>query len=307
LAGAALRRAGLLRLLVRPRTPHAPGRHRRGRPGGHGHGAAAPLQGERPHRGPQRAAVAVRSEAGELRRGGWLPPGGRQCLHPAFRAEAPHPGAGRAGRRTEHREEPPEMSRRPPGRRGRSAAKAWGGRFEAPTARIVEDFTTSLPVDRALYPHDIAGSRAHVRALVRAKILSPAEGRRLAPGLRRVLRELDAGRFRFRPLDEDIHMAVERRLTELLGPLGGKLHTGRSRNDQVALDLRLWLRAECATIDRDLARLQGALVTVARRHLGAVVPGYTHLQRAQPILLAHLFLAYHEMLSRDRAPFRDCP
>src|SRR5262249_27754122 len=147
---------------------------------------------------------------------------------------------------------------------------------------------------------------AHVRALVRAKILSPAEGRRLDAGLRRVLRELDAGRFRFRPLDEDIHMAVERRLTELLGPLGGKLHTGRSRNDQVALDLRLWLRAECATIDRDLARLQGALVTVARRHLGAVVPGYTHLQRAQPILLAHHFLAYHEMLSRDRARFRDC-
>ena len=198
------------------------------------------------------------------------------------------------------------MSRRPAGRRGRSAAKAWAGRFEAPTARIVEDFTTSLAVDRALYPHDIAGSRAHVRALVRAKLLSPAEGRRLDGGLRRVLRELDTGRFAFRPVDEDIHMAIERRLTELVGPLGGKLHTGRSRNDQVALDLRLWLRAECAAIDGELAGVQRALVEVARRHLGAVLPGYTHLQRAQPVLLAHHLLAYHEMLGRDRARFRDC-
>ncbi len=198
------------------------------------------------------------------------------------------------------------MSRRPAGRRGRSAAKAWAGRFAAPTARIVEDFTTSLAVDRALYPHDIAGSRAHVRALVRAKLLSSAEGRRLDGGLRRVLRELDAGRFAFRPVDEDIHMAIERRLTELIGPLGGKLHTGRSRNDQVALDLRLWLRAECAAIDRDLAGVQGALVAVARRHLGAILPGYTHLQRAQPVLLAHHLLAYHEMLGRDRGRFRDC-
>jgi len=198
------------------------------------------------------------------------------------------------------------MKRRPAARRGRSAAKAWAGRFDAPTARIVEDFTTSLSVDRVLYPHDIAGSRAHVRALVRAKLLSAAEGRRLDAGLRRVLAELDGGRFRFRPVDEDIHMAVERRLTELVGPLGGKLHTGRSRNDQVALDLRLWLRAECDAIDRELARLQAALVAVARRHVTAVLPGYTHLQRAQPILLAHHFLAYHEMFGRDRARFRDC-
>jgi argininosuccinate lyase len=195
---------------------------------------------------------------------------------------------------------------RPAGGRPRSAAKAWAGRFDAPTARIVEEFTTSLPVDRVLYPHDIAGSRAHVKALVRAKLLTPREGRRLDAGLRRILAELDGERFRFRAADEDVHMAIERRLTEIIGPLGGKLHTGRSRNDQVALDLRLWLRAEGAAVDADLARLQRALVTVARRHRDVIVPGYTHLQRAQPILLAHHLLAYHEMLARDRTRFRDC-
>jgi argininosuccinate lyase len=198
------------------------------------------------------------------------------------------------------------MSRRPAGGRARAAAKAWAGRFDAPTARVVEEFTTSLPVDRILYPHDIAGSRAHVKALVRAKLLTPREGRRLDAGLRRVLAELDGGHFRFRRSDEDIHMAVERRLTELLGPLGGKLHTGRSRNDQVALDLRLWLRAECDALDSDLARVQRALVAVARRHQDAVLPGYTHLQRAQPVLLAHHLLAYYEMLARDRGRVRDC-
>jgi argininosuccinate lyase len=190
--------------------------------------------------------------------------------------------------------------------RGRTAQKAWGGRFDAPTARIVEEFTSSLAVDRRLWPHDIAGSVAHVRGLVRAKLLSPAEGRRLERGLARVRKELEDDSFRFKHSDEDIHMAVERRLTELVGPVGGKLHTGRSRNDQVALDLRLWLLAECDAMDAALAGLQRALVTVARRHGNAVLPGYTHLQRAQPVLLAHHLLAYHEMLMRDRSRFRDC-
>ena len=199
------------------------------------------------------------------------------------------------------------MSRRAVrGRRADVSAKAWAGRFDAPTARIVEEFTSSLAVDRALYPHDVAGSRAHVKALVRAKLLTPREGRRLDAGLVRVLAELDAGRFRVLPGDEDIHMAIERRLTALIGPLGGKLHTGRSRNDQVALDLRLWLRAECAAVDIALAALQRALVRVARRHERAILPGYTHLQRAQPVLLAHHLLAYHEMLGRDRGRFHDC-
>src|SRR2546427_703114 len=132
------------------------------------------------------------------------------------------------------------------------------------------------------------------------------EGARLESALATIRRELDAGRFRFLPSDEDIHMAIERRLVALLGPLGGKLHTGRSRNDQVALDLRLWLRAECDAVDAALRRLQQALVAAATRHRDVIMPGYTHLQRAQPILLAHHLLAYREMLARDRGRVRDC-
>jgi len=186
------------------------------------------------------------------------------------------------------------------------AAKAWAGRIGAPTAPVVEAFTSSLAVDRRLYPHDVAGSVAHVHALVRARLVTRAEGARLERGLVAVKRELDAGRFRFLRSDEDIHMAIERRLTEMLGPLGGKLHTGRSRNDQVALDLRLWLRAECDGVDGALRRLQQALGRLARRHADVIMPGYTHLQRAQPILLAHHLLAHREMLARDRARFRGC-
>jgi argininosuccinate lyase len=121
-----------------------------------------------------------------------------------------------------------------------------------------------------------------------------------------VLTEFHERRFRFLASDEDIHMAIERRLTELIGPLGGKLHTGRSRNDQVATDLRLWLLEACHGVDAALARLQRALRSVATRHARTLMPGYTHLQRAQPILLAHHLLAYHEMLARDRGRFRDC-
>jgi argininosuccinate lyase len=174
----------------------------------------------------------------------------------------------------------------------------------APTARVVETFTASD--DLPLWPHDVAGSVAHVEALVRARLLTPRQGARLRRALARVERELAEGRFRFRASDEDIHMAIERRVTEIAGPVGGRLHTGRSRNDQVALDLRLWLRAECQAMDRALAALQRALVGVARRHARALVPGYTHLQRAQPVLLAHHLLAYHAMLDRDRGRFRDC-
>ena len=194
-------------------------------------------------------------------------------------------------------------SRRRPGAR---AVKAWAGRFAQPTAPAVETFTTSLAFDRRLYPHDVAGSVAHTRALVRARLLTRREGMRLVRALAAVARELDAGRFRFLRSDEDIHMAIERRLTEMLGPLGGKLHTGRSRNDQVALDLRLWLRAECDAIGAALASVQRALVRLARRSRDTLMPGYTHLQRAQPVLLAHHLLAYREMLARDRARFRDC-
>jgi len=197
------------------------------------------------------------------------------------------------------------MTRRRPSPRTR-AAKAWAGRFDEPTAAIVEAFTSSLAVDRHLYPYDIAGSIAHVRALVRARLLTAAEGQRLLRGLERVRRELDADRFRFKSSDEDIHMAIERRLTELVGPIGGKLHTGRSRNDQVALDLRLWLRAECDRLAGAVRALERALVAAAAAHRTVILPGYTHLQRAQPVLLAHHLLAHREMLVRDRGRFLDC-
>src|SRR4029453_5789281 len=173
-------------------------------------------------------------------------------------------------------------------------------RFAAPTAGVVGEFTPSLRVDRVLYPHDIAGSRAHVRALVRAKLLTPREGRRLDAGLRRVLAELDGGTFRFRRSDEDIHMAIERRLTELIGPLGGKLHTGRSRNDQVATDLRLWARRAASDIATAIDQRCRVVLDRADEHVTTLLPGYTHLQRAQPVRLAHHFLAWFEMLRRDR-------
>jgi argininosuccinate lyase len=150
----------------------------------------------------------------------------------------------------------------------------------------------------------VAGSVAHVHALIAAGLLSAAEGTRLERGLRRVRRELDDGTFPFEAADEDIHMAIERRLTELVGPVGGKLHTGRSRNDQVAVDLRLWLCATCDRLGGRLRDLERALVEVAERHQDVVLPGYTHLQRAQPVLLAHHLLAYREMLARDRGVSR---
>jgi len=197
------------------------------------------------------------------------------------------------------------MKRRRSSRRTR-IPKAWAGRFAEPTAAIVERFTSSLAVDRHLYPYDVVGSLAHVQALVRARLLTAAEGRRLTRGLERVRRELAAGRFRFAPSDEDIHMAIERRLTELVGPVGGKLHTGRSRNDQVALDLRLWLRDECERLADAVRGLERALVATAAAHRTLVLPGYTHLQRAQPVLLAHHLLAHREMLARDHGRFLDC-
>jgi argininosuccinate lyase len=184
--------------------------------------------------------------------------------------------------------------------------KLWGGVFRSPTARIVEEFTASLPVDRRLYAYDIAGSIAHCRELVRAGLLSRAEGRRLVAGLGRIRRAMDAGRFRFAAGDEDIHSAIERGLTEQLGRVGRKLHTGRSRNDQVVLDLRLWLRDEIDALTTRVGAVQRVLRDLADRLFGHLMPGYTHLQRAQPVLLSHHLLAYHDMLARDAARLKDC-
>ena len=183
--------------------------------------------------------------------------------------------------------------------------KLWGGRFRARTDPDVEAFTSSLDVDRRLYRHDIAGSIAHCKSLEKAGILPLREATKLLAGLKQVEREIAEGRFRFAPEHEDIHMAIEARLTEIVGEIGGKLHTGRSRNDQVALDLRLYLRDAVGELIAGLRGFQQALLGVARRELGTVMPGYTHLQRAQPVLFAHHLLAYVEMAERDKARLRD--
>ena len=184
-------------------------------------------------------------------------------------------------------------------------AKAWGGRFSEPTDALVERFTTSLPFDQRLFEYDIQGSMAHCQTLEKAQVLSHAECQKLIRGLKRVRAELREGRFPFAETDEDIHMAVERRLTELIGPVGGKLHTGRSRNDQVTLDLRLYLRDQLHMLHGRLAAVQSAFVQQANQHVHTLIPGYTHLQRAQPVSLAHHFLAYVEMLERDKGRVND--
>ncbi len=181
----------------------------------------------------------------------------------------------------------------------------WGGRFSEPTDPTARAFTASLPFDHRLWPFDLAGSEAWARALAGAGVLDPRELATILDGLDAVRRELLAGTFPFRLELEDIHMNVERRLVELVGPVGGKLHTGRSRNDQVAVDMRLWLRAEIDAIRRLLRETQAALVAQAERHRDCPMPGYTHLQRAQPILLAHHLLAYFFMLERDRGRLAD--
>ena len=170
----------------------------------------------------------------------------------------------------------------------------------------MEAFTSSLAFDRRLARYDIQGSQAHCKMLVKQKLLTPAEGEKIRKGLERVQREIEQDRFPFLASDEDIHMAVERRLTEKIGLLGGKLHTARSRNDQVLLDVRLYLREETRHIHKLLTALQKRLARLAKRHRDVVMPGYTHLQRAQPVLLAHHLLAYYDMLDRDAERLQEC-
>ena len=173
------------------------------------------------------------------------------------------------------------------------------GRFKRPRMPAVEAFTASLPFDRRLYRHDIRGSIAHAQMLAKVKILTAGEAARIVAGLRAIECEIDAGEFRFDFADEDIHLAIERRLTAKIGAAGQKLHTARSRNDQVALDLRLYLREQISQISKLVEGLRRTLLRVARDHVETAMPGYTHLQRAQPVTLAHHLLAYVEMLGRD--------
>ena len=181
--------------------------------------------------------------------------------------------------------------------------KLWGGRFAGGTADSVEAFTASIDVDSRLYRHDIAGSIAHAKMLARQRIISARDAQKIVRGLKSIEREIDRGKFVFSSADEDIHMNIERRLGEKIGVAGRKLHTARSRNDQVTLDMRLFLREEVALIIETLQILQRELTGAARRNLEVIMPGYTHLQRAQPVRFSHHLLAYYEMFERDRERF----
>jgi len=174
------------------------------------------------------------------------------------------------------------------------------------THPLVDSFTSSFSVDRRLYAFDIEGSIAHCQMLAKQGIVPKREAGRIVRALREIKREFDEGRFRAVPTDEDVHMAVERRLIEKIGAVGGKLHTARSRNDQVALDLRLYLRHMIGELQQRLDDLIRALATLAERHPDTIMPGYTHLQQAQPVLFAHHLLAYVEMLERDTGRLDDC-
>ena len=185
-------------------------------------------------------------------------------------------------------------------------SKTWGGRFSQGTDAAAERFTASLAFDRRLWPQDVAGSIAWTRALARARVLTDAERDAIVKGLEAVRGELEAGTFSFRPELEDIHTNIERRLVELIGEVGGKLHTGRSRNDQIALDERMYLKDAVARTRDGLRAVQAALVARAGETSAAPMPGYTHLQRAQPIVLAHHLLAYVFMLERDRERLAGC-
>jgi argininosuccinate lyase len=182
----------------------------------------------------------------------------------------------------------------------------WGGRFAAGPAAIMRDINASIDVDRRLYAEDIAGSQAHCAMLVARGILSPEDGAAVAAGLARIKAEIESGEFAFSAEREDIHLNIEARLAELIGPAAGRLHTARSRNDQVATDLRLWLRAAIDRLDLQMRELQRALIDRAEDAAALVMPGYTHLQIAQPVTLGHHLLAYVEMVGRDRGRLADC-
>ncbi|MDT8418852.1 MAG: argininosuccinate lyase [Desulfuromonadales bacterium] len=183
--------------------------------------------------------------------------------------------------------------------------KLWGGRFTQPTDKFVEEFTASIEFDQRLYRYDIRGSIAHAEMLGRQGIISSAEAEQIMSGLNSILADIEAGKVEFSVELEDIHMNVEARLIERIGAVGGKLHTGRSRNDQVAVDIRLYLRDEIDTILGYLQQLEASLIKQAEANLAVIMPGYTHLQTAQPVLYSHHMLAYREMIARDQSRLRD--
>jgi len=185
------------------------------------------------------------------------------------------------------------------------SSKPWGGRFESPTDEFVEIFNASIDVDARMYAEDIAGSRAHARMLCKQGIISNEDRDHILRGLDEVLAEIESGKFEFTVALEDVHMNIESRLTEIIGDAGKRLHTARSRNDQVATDTRLFLRRRSDEVVARIRYLQQVLVSLADDHAGTIMPGFTHLQTAQPVTLGHHLLAYVEMMDRDAGRFLD--
>jgi argininosuccinate lyase len=183
--------------------------------------------------------------------------------------------------------------------------KPWGGRFKESTDQLMERFNASIGFDKKLYAYDIEGSIAHCKMLAHQKIINQVDSKKIINGLQQILEEFRSGKFQCSDALEDIHMNVENRLLEIVGPVGGKLHTARSRNDQICLDIRLYLRHEAKVIQNSLSELEKILLYSAKTHIDFIMPGYTHLQRAQPISLAHHLLAYLEMFHRDRDRISD--
>jgi len=181
----------------------------------------------------------------------------------------------------------------------------WGGRFEAGPAAIMREITPSIDFDKRLAAEDLAGSRAHCRMLSNEGIISKDDGQAILDGLTAIEKEIAEGRFVFKRELEDIHLNIEARLAELIGPAAGRLHTARSRNDQVVTDFRLWVRGACERADQGLLALQRALVGQAEKHVETIMPGFTHMQVAQPVTFGHHLLAYVEMFGRDRGRFED--
>jgi argininosuccinate lyase len=227
-----------------------------------------------------------------------MPP--RKPSLPKSRNPAAAPLRGKTARTTAPKAKPPGSAAA-----NKQANSLWGGRFEAGPDTVMARINASIDFDTRLYAQDIRASLAHAAMLAKQGIISAKDGEAIAGGLGKILKRIDGGDFEFSAALEDIHMNVEARLTEDIGEAGGRLHTARSRNDQVATDFRLWVRDACDGFDRALADLQAALIDKADTHADTVMPGFTHLQSAQPVTFGHHMLAYVEMTGRDRGRFAD--
>jgi argininosuccinate lyase len=187
-----------------------------------------------------------------------------------------------------------------------STNSMWGGRYASGPSAVMEEINASIGFDRRLFAQDIAGSKAHCRMLVDQGLIAPGDGKAIQDGLDRILKEIEAGTFEFKTVLEDIHLNIEARLAEIIGDAAGRLHTARSRNDQVATDIRLWVRDAIDGLDDQLKALQAALIEKAEAHADTIMPGFTHLQPAQPVTFGHHLLAYVAMIGRDRGRLADC-